>query len=62
MKITCFEDIDAWKEARKLVKMVYSVINKSKDFKKDFRLVNQIQGAAVIFLRAQLLKFKVSFM
>jgi four helix bundle protein len=47
MKITRFEDIDAWQEARKLVKMVYSVINKSPKFKKDFRLVNQIQDAAV---------------
>jgi hypothetical protein len=26
MKITRFEDIDAWQEARKLVKMVYSVV------------------------------------
>ena len=47
MKITRFEDIDAWKEARKLVKMVYSVIKKSKEFRKDFRLVNQMQDAAV---------------
>ena len=47
MKITRFEDIDAWKEARKLVKMVYSVIGKSKEFRKDFRLVNQMQDAAV---------------
>jgi len=47
MKITRFEDIDAWKEARKLVKMVYSVIKKSKEFRKDFRLINQIQDAAV---------------
>jgi four helix bundle protein len=47
MKITRFEDIDAWQEARKLVKMIYSVINKSPKFKKDFRLVNQIQDAAV---------------
>jgi len=47
MKITRFEDIDAWKEARKLVKMVYDVINKSSKFRKDFRLVNQVQDAAV---------------
>jgi len=47
MKITRFEDIDAWKEARKLVKMVYSVVKKSKEFRKDFRLVNQMQDAAV---------------
>jgi len=47
MKITRFENIDAWKEARKLVKMVYGVIKKSKEFRKDFRLVGQIQDAAV---------------
>jgi len=47
MKITRFEDIDAWQEARKLVKMVYSVINRSSKFRKDFRLVNQVQDAAV---------------
>ena len=47
MKITRFEDIDAWQEARRLVKMVYDVIEKSPKFRKDFRLVNQIQNAAV---------------
>jgi four helix bundle protein len=47
MKITRFEDIEAWQEARKLVKMVYSVINKSPKFRKDFRLVNQVEDAAV---------------
>jgi len=47
MKITRFEDIDAWQEARKLVKMVYDIIEKSPKFRKDFRLVNQIQDAAV---------------
>jgi len=47
MKITRFEDIEAWQEARKLVKMVYEVINNSPKFRRDFRLVNQIQDAAV---------------
>jgi four helix bundle protein len=47
MKITRFEDINAWQEARKLVTMVYSVINRSSKFRKDFRLVNQVQDAAV---------------
>ena len=47
MKITRFEDIEAWQEARKLVKMVYEVVNRSKEFKRDFRLVNQVQDAAV---------------
>ena len=47
MKITRFEDIEAWREARKLVNMVYDVINKSQKFQRDFRLINQMQGAAV---------------
>ena len=47
MKIIRFEDIEAWQEARKLVKMVYGIINKKPEFRKDFRLVNQIQDAAV---------------
>jgi len=47
MKIIRFEDIEAWQEARKLVKMVYDVINKSPKFRRDFRLVNQMQDASV---------------
>ncbi len=47
MKITRFEDIEAWKESRKLVKLVYTAINASEKFQKDYRLVNQIQGASV---------------
>ncbi len=42
-----FEDIEAWKEARKLMKIVYDTINRCPKFKRDFRLVNQIQDAAV---------------
>ena len=47
MKILRFEDIEAWQKARILVKLVYDAIKASKDFQQDFRLVNQIQGAAV---------------
>jgi four helix bundle protein len=47
MKITRFEDIVAWQEARKLVKMVYDMIGRCPKFQKDFRLVNQMQDAAV---------------
>ena len=47
MKIERFEDIKAWQEARNLVNLVYDAINASKTFRKDFRLLNQIQGAAV---------------
>ena len=47
MKINRFEDIDAWQEARKLVNSVYEAINSSTKFSRDYRLTNQIQGAAV---------------
>jgi four helix bundle protein len=47
MKIDRFEDIEAWQEARRLVQMIYEVIKQDENFRKDFRLVNQIQGAAV---------------
>jgi len=47
MKITRFEDIRAWQEARVLVKFVYRAIRESKAFRTDRRLVDQIQGAAV---------------
>jgi four helix bundle protein len=47
MKISRFEDIDAWKESRKLVNSVYRAINESPRFCKDYRLSNQIQGAAI---------------
>jgi hypothetical protein len=33
MKITRFEDIAAWQEARNLVKMVYGVINRYPKFR-----------------------------
>jgi four helix bundle protein len=44
--ITRFEDIQAWQEARKLVKMIYSLTN-SGPFAKDFGLRDQIQRASV---------------
>jgi four helix bundle protein len=47
MKISRFEDIEAWQEARKMVNMVYEAINGSGDFRKDYRLTNQIQAASV---------------
>jgi four helix bundle protein len=43
MKIEKFEDIDAWKEGRKLVTEVYKVFAASKDY--GFR--DQIQRAAI---------------
>jgi len=47
MKIQRFEDLECWREARKLVNMVYTTIKESKDFQKDFRLSGQITSAAV---------------
>jgi four helix bundle protein len=47
MKITRFEEIQAWQKARILVQMVYDAVKTNNDFQKDFRLVNQIQSASV---------------
>jgi len=47
MSIKRFEDIDAWKASRELVRYVYDAINRNESFRKDFRLVNQIQRASV---------------
>ncbi len=45
MKIEKFEDIRAWQQARELSNMVYDLTEQEK-FRKDFRLRDQIQGAA----------------
>jgi len=44
--IQSFENIEAWKEARKLVSMVNDVSNKE-PLSRDFSLKNQIRGASV---------------
>jgi four helix bundle protein len=44
--ITRFEDIEAWKTARELTRMVYAFTEQGK-FTKDFGLKNQIQRASV---------------
>ena len=41
-----FEDIQAWQESRKLVKMIYSLTNKDL-FSKDYGLRDQIRRASV---------------
>src|SRR5512137_683040 len=46
MKIVHFEDLECWKEARKLVNMVYEAIGESKAFQNDYRLKDQSIGAA----------------
>ena len=45
-KITAFEELTCWKEARTLVRKVYSVTNEP-PFSKDFGLRDQIQRASV---------------
>ena len=45
MKITRFEDLDCWQEARKLTKIVYTATTNGR-FRKDLRLSGQIQSAA----------------
>ena len=47
MKIDKFEDLEAWQEARKLVKMVHDTINESEKFKRDYRIRDQATGAAL---------------
>jgi four helix bundle protein len=46
MKITRFEDIESWNEARFLTKKIYKLSTKQA-FSKDFGLRDQIQRAAV---------------
>ena len=46
MSLTRFEDIQAWQEARKLVKMIYVLTDEGK-FSKDFGLRDQIRRASV---------------
>lgn len=46
MKITKFEDLEVWKESRKLVNMVYDLTG-NPVFTKDFGLRDQAQRAAV---------------
>jgi four helix bundle protein len=46
VKITRFEDIESWKEARALVRMVYEATNEA-PFKNDRGLRDQIQRAVI---------------
>jgi four helix bundle protein len=46
MKLTCFEDLDCWKEARQLTRQVYEAIEQNSAWKRDVRLCSQIQSAA----------------
>ena len=44
--ITRFEDVEAWKTARELTRLIYAFTEQGK-FAKDFGLKNQIQRASV---------------
>lgn len=45
MKIEKFEDLDCWKKARELAKLIYDLTNQ-RSFVKDFELRNQMRDAA----------------
>ena len=47
MKISKFEDVECWQEARKLTKMVYSLTSAQAFQRQGFRLMDQITGAAI---------------
>ena len=47
MKIQRFENLESWKETRKLVRMVYEAVHSSQNFRKDYGLKNQVTDAAV---------------
>jgi len=47
MKLTRFEDLECWQEARKLINLVYETIRTSKPFQADYRLRDQTTGAAI---------------
>lgn len=44
-KVERFEDLKAWQKSRQLTNLIYD-LTANKDFATDFRLRNQIQGAA----------------
>jgi four helix bundle protein len=47
MKITRFEELECWKEAKKLVKMVYELVDGTQNFKRDYRFKEQATSAAI---------------
>ena len=50
MKVSRFEDLDCWKEARQLARQVYEAIGRNPLWQKDVRLCGQIQAASVSVL------------
>ena len=47
MKIDKFENLECWQVARKLVNVIYGLINRDDKFKHDYRLRDQVTSAAV---------------
>jgi four helix bundle protein len=48
-KIEKFENIEAWKSAREITRLIYQ-ISSTGDFSKDFALINQIRRASISVL------------
>lgn len=46
MKLSRFEDLHCWQEARTLTRMIYQEIEGNSRFRRDIRLVGQLQAAA----------------
>ena len=46
MKITRFEDLVCWQEARALASMVFTLTSQA-SFRKSYRLIDQMTGAAI---------------
>lgn len=46
MKIKRFEELECWKEARELNRMIYSLAQRA-EFGRDFRLAGQTTGASI---------------
>ena len=46
MAVKLFEDLEVWKEARRLTQRIYQ-LTKNENFSKDFALRDQIRRAAV---------------
>lgn len=46
MKISRFEDLECWQEARTLTRMTYQAVQRNGAFRRDLRLAGQLQAAA----------------
>ncbi len=59
-EIRTFEDLEAWKNGRKLTKSIYSLTQKD-SFSRDFGLLDQIRRAAtsVMFNPVKYLSFRL---